>query len=135
MSEALNAMAKSWAEAVSSKLKAELSSQHVQATGKLQRIIKHSLKYHAGDVNRISWRVPRYGIMVEKGVGRGVGMKDGKRFDKSKNGNSLSRRKPKPWFSKVLDSELPKLADIVAKEKADQVVKSIKLTPKDGIGN
>lgn len=114
--ESLNGKIQSW----SKKTASELSSTE----NKLN--IKHSpgsnwqrLSYGraAGIISRISFKMPRHAIFVHKGVGKGTPI--------SMVGQT--NRKAKPWFNPVIDNRIDELADTVADEQADIIVKGINI--------
>lgn len=116
-----------WTVGVTQTMRAKIAAMNIGQRGEFLKMLRHSYKYRYGLIDRIGWKVPRYAIMVEKGLGRGVGMKDGVRFDKSKSGKAMQNRREKRWFSEVMDAELPRLADIIARERANGLVKQIKV--------
>jgi len=91
-----------------------------------------------GQINRISIAFNRYLVWLMKGAGAGQGGSKGSSW-LNKNGvrkktktSSLGKmntenRKEKDIFNATLEQQVPKLADIVANFKADQIVKSIQI--------
>jgi len=105
-----------------------LSMLRAGTRGKLMKALKTKYYYNEGEVNAIGFKFPRYGVFWEKGVGKGVGMKNGTRYDKSKSRTALMRRQAHPWFSRIMDEKsIQELANLVTKEKADLMVKSFKI--------
>ncbi len=123
----LNNSVQDWSRTTTADLKATASSMGIKQTGAFIRMLKERFHYSFGEIDRVGFKVPRYAIFSEKGLGRGVGMNDGVRYATSKNIGALLRRKQKPWYSTVMDQRLPVLADHVAKAKADAYVKATKI--------
>jgi hypothetical protein len=61
-----------------------------------------------GKIYALGYKMPRHGVFVEKGVGRGHPI-----------GNNGLKRKPKPWFNPVIEREVVTLGNIAAKHGAD----------------
>lgn len=120
----LNTQVQVWTKSTTDKMRERINLFGVKQTGKLYKELKSSIAYHYGVADRISWKMPRYAILADKGVGRGIGMKNGSRY--AKTPGALSRRGVKPWFSSVITSELKALADSIARERANAEVKAIK---------
>jgi hypothetical protein len=91
-----------------------------------------------GEIDRVSFRFKRYLIYVHKGAGRGQGGSKGSQWTdphgNKRSTNPLSfgkmntgRRHAEEWLNPVLDTEVPKLADIVANCQANAVVKAIRI--------
>jgi len=96
-------------------LKAEqgkLGMKHTSQGPKLTSI-KTQFREIYDVISRIRFSFKRSGIFVHKGVGRGTLA--------SEVGNSLSLRKPKPWFNPVIE----KFADELTEEIADGQVSII----------
>lgn len=90
-------------------------------TGKSFRFLQYKLGYDSGhDIDRIGFRMHRYTLLQEHGVGRGH----------PKNGHDAARaaeggkRKPRPWFTDALEKQVPKMADTVAEHEADKSVRA-----------
>jgi len=58
-----------------------------------------------GEIDRIGYKFPLHGIFLYHGVSRGH--------------PASSPRKRKDWFNQILDQDIPKLADVVARHYAD----------------
>lgn len=90
-------------------------------TGKSYRFLQYKLGYDTGaEIDRIGFRMHRYTLLQEHGVGRG----------QPKNGHDIAKnaerkRKERPWFTESLNKQIPKMADTVAKHKANKVVRSV----------
>jgi hypothetical protein len=66
-----------------------------------------------GEIDRIGYKFPLHGIYLHHGVSRG-----------HPAGNP---RKRKDWFNRILDDDIPKLADVVAKHYADAALNSTRM--------
>jgi hypothetical protein len=66
-----------------------------------------------GEIDRIGYKFPLHGIYMHHGVSRGH--------------PAGSPRKRKDWFNRVLDDDIPKLADVVAKHYADAALNSTRM--------
>jgi len=71
------------------------------------------------EIYAIGFGLRRYGVFVEKGVGRGYSYNGGS--VRRKDGGPVKRR-PKPWFNPVIEEELPRLTAIVVKHTGDAIV-------------
>lgn len=121
----LNAEVRKFARSSKAQMLDQIERMGLVGKGDLYFALKENVRYIDGVADRISYRMPRHGILREKGVGRGVGMKNGKRYGKTKTispETALSRRQPKPWFSIVLDKSVPELANIVASINSNAVI-------------
>jgi hypothetical protein len=88
----------------------------INSTGKLLGSFTHYVNTQAnGNVNFIQFTYEFYGRFVDMGVGKGV-----------KYGEvELSKRKAKPWYSKIFFSQIIKLREILVnkyQEKAEIVI-------------
>lgn len=115
-SAALNQDVKSWAQETSGDLLDKISELNIVDTGNLFRRLRHRLGHSFGEVEKISYGFPRYGVFVEKGVGRGRPV-----------GSPKAKQYARPWFNPTLDNRLPDLANRVARHSANLAVKSIKI--------
>jgi hypothetical protein len=118
----LNADAKNWARETQKALKAKLRSLDVKGTGRLIKSINYSVGKSFGVANKISYRFPKHGVFVEKGVGRGWPIT---RVSSSSAAIKTGRR-AKPWFNPIMESEIPVLAErlkILVSEKAMSSIK------------
>lgn len=89
-------------------------------------------KMEMGQVTRISFKMARYLVFVHGGYGKGVGGTKGsswvdnrgkrKKTNLKSLGAPKKNRKAKAWLSPVLDREVPKLADLLLKEKMESAV-------------
>lgn len=135
-----NTQVKAWAGQTLQQVKNKYIS-NVQSPGRSGEGL-NSLKIGTGksfgQINRISLGFNRYLVWLMKGAGKGQGGSKGSSW-LNKNGvrvktnpasmgkMNTAKRKEKDLFNSVLEQQLPKLADIVADFKADQVVKTIQI--------
>jgi hypothetical protein len=113
----------------------------MKGKGELLRSLRGKTKQEFGEIDRVSYHFIKHGVFFHKGVGRGYTMVGGrvvrgykfdshiirKRQDKPAAivlGGEV-KREPKEWFNPVLDTEVPKLADLVAEMKADMAVNMV----------
>lgn len=90
-------------------------------TGESFKFLQYKLGFDSGkEIDRIGFRMHRYTLLQEHGVGRGH-PKNGHDLSKSIEGG---KRKPREWFSEALDVQVPKMADTVANHKADKVIRN-----------
>ena len=108
--EALNEDVKNWAEDEKNQLKQNVPRD----TGALAKSIGARVYKEHGIVRKIGFKLKRYGVFREKGVGRG-------------RPAGSNRTKPSPWFNPVLDKGIHELADIVQTHYADITVKNIRI--------
>ena len=66
-----------------------------------------------GQIGRINFKFTRHGIFLEHGVGKGRPVRS-------------SKARPKPWIAPILDPEVERLADVIAKEYADLALREIR---------
>jgi len=82
------------------------------------RSLKNALtvktRQRAGLVDKISYKMPRSGVMRHKGVGKGRGIRSGRTI-------------PAPWFDTPTNQNLPKLLDIVADSDCTYVINNISI--------
>lgn len=124
--EALNNEVSSWSRSTRNQLVQELHRLNIRQTGQLIKRISYRLRKADFQVERISYRFLRYGVFVEKGVGRGYSIERVKATTLLVGGMS-GKRRPKRWFNPVMDERIPDLADQVAKHSADINAKRLKI--------
>lgn len=115
-SDNINDIARDWSHDTLSMLLDRINSLQIVDSGKLFRQTKYRLGYSFGEVEKVAYGFPRYGVFVEKGVGRGRPV-----------GSASAKKHARQWFNPTLDDALPKLAQRMAEGKADVAVKSIKI--------
>lgn len=119
---------RNWAYRNRSLLKSGVNSKATKGNGTLARSIKTSTRKQLGEIDSISYKFPRHGVFFQKGVGRGHVMQGNRVIRGLKNNKTITpidgniNRQPQDWFNATLDTEVPKLADIVADHKADEAV-------------
>jgi hypothetical protein len=119
--EAFNRDVKRWSGSTRRAMMGHLNREKVHATGKLKRNLRYFTKQFYGITETISFRFPRYGVYVEKGVGRGWPI------SRAQSSGGLGKRKAKPWFNPVLDKAVPDLADRLQKHAADIVSDNMRI--------
>lgn len=110
-----NADIQSWGKATGTDLKAEEQRLNIKHS-KGSNWHRASFGRRGGMIYRVSFNMPRHAIYVHKGVGKGTPI--------GKVGQT--NRKAKPWFNPVIEKRMDRLADAVAENQADLVVKSAK---------
>jgi hypothetical protein len=116
----------SWAYRNRSLLKSQARAMSTNGNGTLSSSIRTSTRKQMGEIDSISYKFPRHGVFFQKGVGRGHVMSGNRVVRGIKNGKVIQftdgpvNRQPKNWFNATLETEIPKLADIVADHKADE---------------
>ncbi len=127
-----------WGYRTRNLLKASISSLSMKGKGELARSLQMKTKKDTGEIDRVIFAFQRHGVFFHKGVGRGYIILQGRvirgRRLESRHGsntpeNSLQHadagpilRRPKPWFRPVFEREIPRLADIVTRAKADAIL-------------
>lgn len=87
---------------------------------KLAASIRSKTGIHDGEIDIITYQFERHGVFVHKGVGRGYPIKGGATI-KNPSGKT---RVAVEWFNPVLDHEVQKLANLIARINADAVLNS-----------
>lgn len=106
-----------WAAKMVSEQLDEISTLGLVDTGKLFRALRYKLRKEFGETSSIGFQFPRYGIMLEKGVGRGYPI------ERVKTNQGILKRHPAPWFSAPLDDGgLEELADELASLGGDTIL-------------
>ena len=118
-----NEEVKKWTAQARIELRRNLSGLGVRSSGKLLQSIKTSAKQTRGVVDRVSFTFERYGVFVEKGVGKGWPISR----VRSQSVAIMGGRSPKPWFNQTMDYMVPQLADQVKKDLADETLANIKI--------
>lgn len=106
-----------WSTMTNRELLMSIQNLGIRDKGLLAKSVKNRVGYTYGVAEKVSIKLNRYGIFVEKGVGRGT------KIDQVGQTNRVAKR----WLSPVLDKHTPKLADKVAKIFAESSVNAIKL--------
>ena len=139
--EEFNRSVTQWGFRTRSLLKSSITSLSMKGKGDLVRSLQMKTKKDFGEVDRIIFNFQRHGVFFHKGVGRGYIIISGRvirgwRKDSSKHGSNTLKnsiqstsfkpvmRHPKAWFTPVFEQEVPKLADIITKIKADSILDS-----------
>jgi len=128
-----------WGFRTRSLLKNSIASLSMKGKGDLMRQLQMKTKKDFGEIDRVIFNFPRHGAFFHKGVGRGHIIVAGRvirgqRNNTSKHGKNTEenitrhlntdpiRRYPKAWFTPVFEQEIPKLADIITRLKADSIL-------------
>jgi hypothetical protein len=114
---------KKWTADARIELRRNLSGLGVRSSGKLLASIRASAKQNRGVIDRVGFQFERYGVFVEKGVGRGWPISR----VRGQSAAIMGGRSPKPWFNNTMESMVPKLADIVKDGMADEAMANIKI--------
>jgi hypothetical protein len=103
-----------WAMSSVNKLQNNIRGYSIGHTGAMFNKLTHKLHFKDGEVERISYPMARYAILLQHGVGRGRGGEE--------PGRTL-----KPWFNDLWEKQrgLDDLADIVARMNADLRARAI----------
>jgi hypothetical protein len=127
--ERFNSAVKGWTAETHTKLKTALTTAKAVKTGKLRDSLTKKIRTNRdGITSRISYGFERYGVFVEKGVGRGypaTRVTSGSAFAKRGENSTFKGRYPKPWFNETILAQMPELADEAAKEYADVTAERI----------
>ncbi len=139
--EEYNKVVIQWGFRTRSLLKTSIASLSMKGKGDLMRQLQMKTKKDYGEIDRVIFNFPRHGAFFHKGVGRGYIIISGRvirgrRNQPSKHGsNTLEntiqhvntepiRRFPKAWFTPVFEREIPRLADVITRLKADAILDS-----------
>ncbi len=99
-----------FAKYVVEKWQNKISEYNIRSTGELARSFVYEVRTNAnGDVDLIRFMFAYYGRMVDMGVGRGITLADA---------GLRGKRKPKPWLSPVVYSEIKRLGELLCKDVA-----------------
>ena len=121
-----------WKSKTTAALKSQIgmltSKEDVDLIDKLRGYVDHDPN---GTIYRVAWKMPRYGIFLIKGVGRGYVMVDGQIIRAVRKGNALYtvqkkiKRHPKDWFNPVIELRIPELSERVGQYYADKAAEQI----------
>jgi hypothetical protein len=115
----LNRLVGNWGKARVEDMKDYIAREDIMHEGDLYDAIRPFIYKTYGKVAVIKFEMPRYGVFVEKGVGKGYPM--------GMAAMGLGARIPKPWFSQAItDREIDELAGIVGDEYEEINVRLIK---------
>lgn len=82
----------------------------------LWKSVRYRIRTSYGVAERIGFGFKRYGVYVEKGVGRGRPI-----------GSTKAKQKARPWFNPRMDELLPVLAEKMGEAAADVIIKGMKI--------
>jgi len=129
-----------WGYATRTKLKFSIARLSMKGKGDLMRSLVTKARWDYGEIDRLEFSFVRHGVFFHKGVGRGYFIQGGKvvRGYKSKVLRGLSgrqevkgglvfvsgphRRRPKEWFTPILDKGIPNFIDQIIKTTIDVLV-------------
>lgn len=81
--------------------------------------IRHFLLQKRGFISNIKISFPKHMVYVHHGVGKGV--------PAALAGTSATGRQPKDWFNSVIEPGVEQLADIVAENCGNAVIRNLKI--------
>ena len=110
----LNEDVRAWAKDSRLGLKASARKKRAKKTGRLIKSVTARTYKRGGITDRIGFRLLRYGVFVEKGVGKGRPI-----------GSRKAKQMAKAWFNPEIQKRLPELANLAAKHHADVNARSI----------
>jgi len=112
----LNAQAEAWKTKVAAELKSAAPQGKGRVTRKSGRSLSSSVRgklfLKDGAVNKIQFRFNKYGVFVEKGVGKGRKIRSG-------------RETPNPWYTAVIQKNLDELFNLVTEKSGDMAINSL----------
>jgi hypothetical protein len=135
--ETFNQEVLQWGFRTRNLLKGSIASLSMKGKGELVRSLQMKTKKDSGEIDRIIFSFHRHGVFFHKGVGRGYIILSGRvirghRLESKHGSNTLENtarhgegpilRRPKPWFTPVFEKEIPRLADIITRLKADAIL-------------
>lgn len=130
-----NKEVKSWTLGTRRKMKTRVL-QLVTARGPADQNLYSQTKAYAGEINKLGFSFPYYMVFVHKGAGRGYGGIKTALFTNAKGGKGITnpksmgkmgtgKRRPKPWFNPVIESNFPQLENIIVDYRAEKVILKI----------
>lgn len=133
-----NAAIREWGREEKRFLGGSINALGVRSTGALVRQLNVKFGARFGQVNYIGFKFGRYGVWLEKGASRGHGGAKGSQWRTAKgtkrrtSASSLGKqatgaRPARPWFNKVMEPGVEKLATLVAEHMADAAINNISL--------
>ncbi len=121
----LNNISQGWSETTKLHFLERLRSQGAFKSGKLARSLINRLKLDSGVVSKITFNFLRYGVFVDKGVGKGWPIERvGDVIAALNIGGGGNSREAKPWINVTLSRDIVELADRIAASAADMSVKA-----------
>lgn len=139
--EKYNELARKWGESTRKLLLANISTLTSKGKGDLLKSLRKKDQLYFGEVRKITYRFDRHGVFVQKGVGRGYIVMNGKVIrGRKKTKEEIGRtkqteettiisyssgklqRESKDWFNETIDSNMEKLADIVHEYMGDKAM-------------
>lgn len=138
--EKYNELARKWSESTRKLMLGNIATLTSSGKGELLKSLRKKDTYYSGEIRKISYQFNQYGVFLQKGVGNGYIMMNGKvvrgrkktktemsntaKGDSSKVTYSSSeiKRQPKDWFNATIDFRMESLADIVHEYMGDKVM-------------
>lgn len=117
--EQLNAEIKAWTKMVRKAVRRRLQEATKSRTKTTQ--LKTKTRRFQGEIERVSFQMPRHLVFFSKGVGRGWPI------SRQKQSGGSGARQPKPFVNPVLEQHIKDLADRVQKQRANVATKNIKI--------
>lgn len=106
----LNALVEDWKNKTIPQLKGNYQSYlKGGSTGEGLAAIKGFVHKRHGEAERVAFKIKRYQVFFEKGVGKSRGINSG-------------RTTPRPWFNKTLERALPELQNLVTENFHDRII-------------
>lgn len=98
----------------------------IDENGYLEASTRMHVGYQFGLASKISYTFLRYGVFVDKGVGKGYPIETVRGNAAIAKGGGKGRT-PKMWYSLALEKQAQELADILQQDLADIAVNSIRI--------
>lgn len=117
--EGFNAAVRDWTKGSRRALVSEMLRLGIRDTGSLRKTLRYRLRKLDGTVSAISFKFPRYGVFVQKGVGKGVPI--------GRVGDPAIKRKPKDWFNEPIGKRLEELSEKIQPFYSDAVVNAARV--------
>lgn len=132
-----NAVCVVWTTREQRRLKDSIKSVGAVKSQKLLNEVKGRTKKRGSRVSHIGFSMPKHGVYVHKGVGRGYEMISGRVVRTATGTPRPKERKPEEWFNPVIEKDLPDLAkdlgDAYAKATGKQLAKGFELNNRQAL--
>ncbi len=117
--DGFNSAVRDWTKGARRELVQSMISLDIKVTGGLRKTLKYALKKSDGTIGSISFKFPRYGVFVQKGVGKGVSIEQA--------GTAATKRVPKDWFNDPIGKQLQSLSDKIQPYYSDAIVNAARV--------
>lgn len=121
-----------WKSTTTAELKSAISMLTSEGKGQLLNELRGYVNHDPdGSIYSVSWKFPRHGIFIIKGVGRGYMIIDNQVVRAVKKNSAVYtvsgtiERQPQDWFNPVIENRIPVLAQMISDYYADQAVEQI----------